>query len=63
MLEGCGEKVCFQFLFKSGERVILPDVDWQGTPLLGIGLGKATVPPDCAGSWDSQLQTFGVGPK
>ena len=42
-LEGCGEKMYYQCLLKSGERVKVPDVDWQGTPQLGISLGKAAV--------------------
>ena len=59
-LEGCGEKVhvCFQCFFESDKRVRPHDVDWQGT-----SLGKAAVSPGCAGSWDDQLQTLGVGPQ
>ena len=57
-LEGCSEKVCFQCRFESGERVRLPDVDWQGIPQLGTSLGKAAVSPGYVGSWESQLQTF-----
>ena len=63
MLEGCGEKVCFQCLFESGKQVGLRDVDWQSIPQLGTCLGKPAVSSGCAGSWDSQLQTFRAGPQ